>query len=439
MIDDKGGWGPAVNMDEPLNNAGNNFVESVTPDGNTLLPGNHYFRTEAEAEGQELNGISYTHRTLEGWSFPENIRIRNFRNYDQYVNYFLSNDGRALLMGIEHDDTEGAADIYVSFLQADSSWSEPVNLGPMINSTGSEGTPFLAADGVTLYYSSDGFAGYGSSDMYMDRRLDDSWTNWSQPMNLGSRVNSAGWDAYFTLPASGEFAYFVSSENSLGSTDIFRIRLPRQIKPDPVALVSGIVFDAKTRLPLEATIRYELLPDGKEAGLARSEPKHGRYRIVLPHGSRFGFRAEAPGYFPVSAFLDLDSLSTYKELTQDLSLVPMELGQIVRLNNIFFDFAKSTLEPESEPELRRVAELLRSNPNMCLEIDGHTDDVGSAEDNLRLSKDRAAAVTGFLESLGIGKERLVADGFGEARPVSGNEDERGRSMNRRVEFKIIRL
>jgi outer membrane protein OmpA-like peptidoglycan-associated protein len=141
----------------------------------------------------------------------------------------------------------------------------------------------------------------------------------------------------------------------------------------------------------------------------------------------------------VSAFLDLDSLSTYKELTQDLSLVPMELGQIVRLNNIFFDFAKSTLEPESEPELRRVAELLRSNPNMCLEIDGHTDDVGSAEDNLRLSKDRAAAVTGFLESLGIGKERLVADGFGEARPVSGNEDERGRSMNRRVEFKIIRL
>ncbi|MFZ7183247.1 MAG: OmpA family protein [Bacteroidota bacterium] len=438
-IDEKGNWGPATNMDEPLNNASNNFVESVTPDGNTLLLGNHYFRTSEEADGQELNGVSFAYRALDGWSFPRNIRIENYRNYDQYVNYFLSNDGRALLMGIEHDDTEGAADLYVSFLQADSSWSAPVNLGPVINSAGSEGTPFLAADGVSLYYTSDGFAGYGSSDMYMSKRLDNSWKNWSEPVNLGGRLNTAGWDAYFTLPASGEYAYFVSSENSLGATDVFRIRLPKQMKPEPVVLVSGRVLDAKSNAPLEATIRYERLPEGASAGLARSEPKDGQYRIVLPRGARFGFRAEAAGYFPVSAFINLDSLLDYQELSRDLSLVPMEVGQVVRLNNIFFDFGKATLQPESEPELRRVVEFMRANSGMRIEVDGHTDDVGADAANLQLSKERAASVIRFLIENGVEASRLFSEGYGETRPITGNDSEEGRSLNRRVEFKILKL
>ena len=178
----------------------------------------------------------------------------------------------------------------------------------------------------------------------MTKRLDDSWTKWAPLVNMGPKLNSPGWDSYFTIPASGDYAYFVSSRSGEGQEDIFRIKLPELAKPDPVALISGQVLNSKTNAPISARITYESLPEGKELGVARSEPVNGDYKIVLPFGKKYGFSAKAKGYYAVSEFVDLTGMKEYGELNKNLYLAPIEVNQIVRLNNIFFESGKSVLK-----------------------------------------------------------------------------------------------
>ena len=301
-----------------------------------------------------------------------------------------------------------------------------------MNSAADEATPFMAADGVTLYYASEGFSGFGGMDMYFTRRLDSTWEHWSEPQNLGPGLNTPGWDGYYTIPASGDYAYFVSSENSLGEDDIFRVKLPESLRPKPVVLISGRVLDAKTQKPVRASIHYEILPSGQEVGSASSSPKKGDFEIVLPAGKSYGFRAEAPGYASVSQNLDLTKVYTYKELQQDLLLVPLEVGQTVRMNNIVFDFGKATLQPQSFAELDRVVELLKQNPKMIIAVNGHTDSIGTPEANKELS-----TVALYIESKGIQTTRLRVQGFGDTKPLVTNSTEDGRKQNRRVEFTIL--
>ena len=170
-----GSWSLGRNIGAPLNNADNNFVSSVTPDGNTLLLGNVYNR-----DGSMGPGVSIVRRTRTGWGTPQALKIRNYYSTASTANYSLANDGKTLLMAIQRNDSYGEMDLYVSFLQPNNEWSEPMNLGPDINSTGYDRTPFLAADGVTLYFSSDGLGGYGSSDIFVSRRLDSTWQRWSK-------------------------------------------------------------------------------------------------------------------------------------------------------------------------------------------------------------------------------------------------------------------
>ncbi|MCX6292027.1 MAG: OmpA family protein [Bacteroidetes bacterium] len=426
-LDSKNEWGPAKHFAEPINNKYHNFVASITPDGNTMLLNGQYFK-----EGSTGVGFSFSHRLQNGWSFPDNARVKNFINNDRYINFYLSNDGKKIFMNVRRSDTKGNSDLYVSFLLDDGSWSEPKTLGAEINTTGSECCAFLAADDVTLFYSSDGMNGFGNNDIYVSRRLDDTWQKWSAPLNIGLPVNSDGWDAYYTVPAKGDYAYFVRNG------DIYRIRLKAEEKPKPVILAEGIVYNQKTKefIP-DATIRYEFLKDGTDAGIARTNPVNGEYKIILPYGHAYGFRAEAKGYVSVNDNLDATKLNEYTELKRDLYLVPVEKGQIIRLNNIFFDFAKSTLKEESFPELNRVVNFLLDNPTVTIEISGHTDAVGSENDNLVLSGNRAKSVMDYLAGKGILPSRLDYKGYGKSLPVTTNETEEGRAMNRRVEFKIL--
>jgi outer membrane protein OmpA-like peptidoglycan-associated protein len=430
VLDAEGKWSKAINIGAPLNTSRHNFFGAITPDGNTALMGNQYFKSDVNASG---DGFSVSKQTPEGWSFPENARVKNFVNTDNYVNFYLSNDGKKVFMNVRRNDTRGESDLYISFLLEDGSWSEPKNIGQTINSTGSECCAFLASDDVTLFFSSDGYNGFGSNDIYMSRRLDDTWTNWSEPVNIGPPVNSAGWDAYYTLPAKGDYAYFVRDD------DIWRIRIIPELKPKPVMLVYGTVYNQKTKEPVgDAKIKYEFLKTGKEAGIAISTPVTGEYKIVLPYGHNYGFLASAKNYLSVSDNLDASNLTDYTEIKRDLYLVPVEVGQTVRLNNIFFDFAKSTLRSESFPELDRIVKFLSENPSVEIEIKGHTDNVGSHEDNLALSNSRASAVMDYLISKTIPAARLKSQGFGETKPVASNDTDEGRQLNRRVEFTIIK-
>lgn len=426
-------WSPAENIGPPLNTPLNNFIQGITPDGNTLVLANIYNK-----DGTQAPGVSFSYKEKEGWSFPEKQIITDFYNLSVNANYYLSNDGRFLLMAIERKDSYGQLDLYVSFRKGDDRWSKPKNLGPHLNTTQNDYSPFLAADGETMFFSSSGHSGYGSEDIFMTRRLDDTWENWSEPQNLGEGINTSESDSKYNIPASGEYAYFTSSKNSIGKKDIYRIKLPAIIKPKPVVLISGRVLNERNMKPVGgARITYEILPEGEEVGIARSDPNTGEYKIILPAGKNYGFRALAAGYYSMSSNLDLTDTKEYAEIEKDLKLAPIEVGMVFTLNNIFFEFAKSNLLPESYPELQRVFQMMVDNPTLNVEISGHTDDVGTDETNMKLSKARAQSVVDYLIKSGIAESRIVAKGYGETRPVAFNNSEEGRAMNRRVEFKIL--
>lgn len=428
-----GSWSVAKNIGSPQNNTGNNSVCSITPDNNLML----LFGKYNYYDGTMSKGVSISTRDKRGWVFPKAQKIIDFENRNDYANYYLSSDGKILLLSVETKKSLGDLDLYVSFLTENGSWSKPENLGNTINTKVDDGTPFLSSDNKTLYFYSAGHGGFGDADIFMAKRLDDTWQKWSKPLNMGNKINGPGWDAYFTLPASGEYAYFVSSNNSLGKSDIFRIRLPVEAKPEPVVLISGRVINSKTNEPVFSEIRYEILPSGEEAGIAHSEPVSGIYKIVLPYGKKYGFMAKADGFYAVSDNLDVSALNEYKEIERDLFLSPVEINKTVRLNNIFFESGKAILKEESFPELKRVIELLEKNPGFQIEIAGHTDDVGADIANMQLSLERAQSVVNYLSKNGIKAGRLSARGYGETVPVAGNETEEGRQKNRRVELKIL--
>ena len=426
-----GTWGPALNIGTPLNDDGYNFVSTVMPDNNALLLGNKYYR-----DGSQDEGVSLTTRSDSGWSFPKNLEIKNINNLSEWSEYTMSPDGRVIIMSVLRADSIGGRDLYVSFLKDDDTWTDPENMGTSVNSAYADITPFLAADGVTLYFSSDRPGGFGSNDVYMTRRLDYTWKNWSDPRNLGYPINTPGWDAYYTVPANGEFAYFVSTASGYGKGDIFRITLPESARPMPVMLVSGKVRDIDGKV-VPAVIEYERLSDGKTIGTAHADPKTGEYKIALPMGNEYGFHAESDGYYPVSAHLDLTDLSSFDEVQRDLVLAPLTRGSSIRLNNIFFDFDMDVLRDESFPELDRLVRMLRERPSMIIAVDGHCDDYGGHEYNMDLSRRRARSVVNYLVSKGISAARLVPRGFGKTRPVATNDTDEGRQLNRRVEYTIM--
>ena len=428
-----GSWGLARNIGPPLNAGGISFVASVTPDGNTLLVGGTY----ADDDGKLSFGLCTSNRTGNGWSKPKKMKIDSFYTKHRFMEFCLANDGKTMISSLQRETSLGGRDLYVCFLQNDGSWSAPKNLGPEVNSAADEGMPFLASDGKTMYFASEGFSGYGMVDVFMSRRLDDTWEKWSEPVNLGTDFNTPDWDAYYTVPASGDYAYFVSNKGSIGALDIFRAKLPQALRPEPVVLVSGKVIDSKSGLPLSAEIHYEILPGGKEAGIARTNPKDGSYKITLPAGHLYGFRAEAKGYIPVSENLDVKKIDSYKEINRDLKLVPFASGETVRLNNIFFDFNKSQLKSESFPELDRLVEMLKDKHDVELTISGHTDNVGDDALNMKLSGERAKSVREHLIGVGIAASRIQSKGYGESSPVATNDTDDGRRANRRTEFIIL--
>ncbi|WP_375416358.1 OmpA family protein [uncultured Hymenobacter sp.] len=434
----KKSWGPARNLGGPINTADDpNGLASVSADGRSAILIGVY-----TPEGPiEPSGFSLTRRTPIGWSRPEKMNIDDFYNKDkEHIDAFLSTSGRALLMAVERNDGLGGQDLYVSFPNADGkSWSKPRNLGPEVNTKKADFAPFLAADEKTLYFATEGRGGYGKSDIFYSKRLDDSWTNWSPPRNLGSAVNSPDFDAYYTVSAAGDDAYLVSARNGTdGSKDIFRIALAPKFKPEVVTLVTGRVLDSSTGKPVKAKIIYENLLTGEEIGVAETNPVDGSYTIVLPSGVQYGYRAEAESYLAENASLDATNKDQYTEQQQDLFLIPFAVGQTIKLNNIFFQQSRYYLSPSSYPELARLIRILKEYPGVEIKISGHTDNQGDEALNLKLSVDRVTEVKRYLISKGISGARITTEGYGGSKPLASNEQEETRRQNRRVEFTITK-
>ena len=468
---DDSNWTIARRMPNTINKDQYNDLYSITPDGNRILISGVY----RGGKRDNAAGISVCKRTKTGWSEPEQIMIPKFDDIckGQYLTACLSNDGKTLILAFSEKKNSKEDDLYVSFLSRDGKWSKPENLGSDINTSATETTPFLASDNYTMYFTTDRKGGLGGTDVWVSKRLDRTWRKWSKPVNLGEKVNTDANEYSYSVAASGEYAYVSTKKNSVGKGDIIRFKLREEKKeepvvagmqtsnsrieeqtnlndgktpvnansttPTPVVMISGKVVDEKTGRPVEAKIVYQTLPDGEEAGEAYTNPLTGEYKIVLPYGSKYSYRAEAKDFIAIGKSIDLTEIKEYKELNNDeLKLVPIKAGERVPLNNIFFEYAKATLRSDSYPELDRIVESLVQNPNLVIEIQGHTDNVGSNESNLKLSEDRAEAVRTYLISKKISKPRVTSLGFGETKPIATNDTEEGKAQNRRVEFVIVR-
>lgn len=308
-------WSYAINVDKPLNTIHHNYVQSISPDGNELLLANVYVKNGYQIDSRD--GVSVTFKSKTGWSFPVEQKIKDFRNLSPYANYYLAANGKYLLLAIETDDSYGGLDLYVSFKTGENAWSKPINLGPQVNTAANDYSPFLAADGRSLYFSTAGISGYGKEDVFITRRIDDSWQNWTEPMNMGKPINSTESDTKFSIPASGSYAYFSSDKGSVGLNDIFRILLPDTVKPIAVALLKGKIVDMTTKEPIGgAIIIYKNYPEEVITVQELSDTLTGAFSLYLPVGYNYTAIVKAKGYVDGRQMLDLSSIYNFTIIEQ---------------------------------------------------------------------------------------------------------------------------
>lgn len=425
-------WGIAKPFSFPINNNEHNALCSISQDGNTIILNNIYLTSE-----EMTRGVSTSHKTPSGWSFPKALQIQHFNNLSDYDEYSLSPNGRVLILTAKLRNTIGGKDLYATFLNADGTWSEPVNMGMDVNTAEDESAPFIASDGKTMYFSTKGWAGFGDNDIFVSRRLDDTWTRWSAPENLGPNINTSGWDGYFCLSAKGDYAYFSSRENSLGQEDIFRLRVPESIKPQTVIQVTGTVLNVADNKPIAAKINVQSLEDS-DTICVNYDPQTGEYKLMLPTKRSYSISASKKGFMAVSERMDIEDEKSYREVKKNLYMLPIESGQKMTLNSVYFEQSKFDLLPNSFNELNQIVTTMKENPSMEILLEGHTDNQGDWNANLLLSKQRVEEVQKYLVRQGISKSRIQIQGFGSTRPLASNNSEEKRKLNRRVEFTIVK-
>lgn len=432
-LDEKGEWKTAQYLKAPFNiGTSHSSVEYISPDNNTILI-KGYFKNGYRLPNRI--GYSFLTRGPNGFEQARGINIIHFHNMSkgQFIGACLLPDGKGIITSFSETPDSPQSDLYFSKRVNDSTFSEPVFIQSLNKKGFTHFGAFVAADNKTLYFSSDRSGTLGNCDIWKTQRLDDTWLNWSEPENMGEPINTTGWDAYFYLDARGDYAYMIKDG------EVVKIELVKKQQPDPVVLIKGKVMDKNTMKPVGAGIYYENLAKGNNEGIAISDSTTGNYQIALPYGKNYGFNALAHQYLPVSENLDLSTIAEYKEIERNLYLVPVVVGQTIRVNNIFFEFAKADLKRESDAELNRLYGYLNEKPALKIEISGHTDMVGDDASNQKLSEERAKAVQQYLINKGIDPGRIRYKGYGESKPLAANDTEEGRALNRRVEFTILEL
>lgn len=451
-------WAAPVNAGSVLNNRGYNSVAGFSADGTQLYLLGHYVKDNGIATSQ---GISVSRKTSAGWSSPENIIIPYFKNTSSTFSGHISKDGNIFLFSAESYNTTGAEDIYVSTKDDNGNWSEARSLGKSINTPLQEVSPWLSDNGRILYFASNGHKGLGSFDIYYSQRLGDGWSIWSAPVNLGDRVNSEGRELFYAPAQQSTSALFTSTLNSDGYGDIKIYDPPANIDtvlaraetvPTPpvaatkieemkyekkedvknVITLHGSVVNEKTNQPIIANLSFQ-----SGTSLATSSGADGRYQIQVPTITEYVLVLEAPGYIGRVEKLNIQTLEM-KEIQMNFKLQPIEVGATVNLKNVLFQQSTSILLEESYDELNMVVDFMKINPNVEIELAGHTDNRGISVHNVRLSQERVDNVKKYLVSKGIEPKRIAGKGYGGIKPIADNNAEETRKLNRRVEFMITR-
>lgn len=450
-----GKWQQAVNLGPPVNTADHNATVGLSPDGTKLVT------YRGNVGGGDLF-ISY----LEGnkWSEPVSLgKTINSSSHESSATF--SYDGKTIFFVSDRSGGIGGRDIYYSTINEKGKYEKAVNIGPVINTIYDEEGVFMLPDGKTLYFSSKGHNTMGGFDIFKSVNTNGIW---STPENIGYPINDADDDVFFVISASGRRGYYAAThKGGLGEKDLYMITFlgaekqpvlntednllasltapvkeikmqqAVEIKGPQITLLKGVITDAFTNRPLEATI--DLIDNSKNEILAtfKSNSATGKYLVSLPSGKNYGIAVKKEGYLFHSENFDLPATADYQEVTKDIALKNIAVGSTIVLRNIFFDTNKYTLRPESTNELERLIKLLNDVPTLRIELSGHTDNKGSAEMNQTLSENRAKAVVDYLVGKGIAQNRLEFKGYGLLKPVATNDTEAGRQENRRTEFKII--
>lgn len=422
-------WNAARRLTGSINTPENEGAQVISQDGNWLV-----FTGCNRPRGYGSCDIYISYKTPEGWSEAINLGSNvNSEAWDSQP--CLSPDKRALYFTSRRMGGFGGSDLYVSQLGANGKWSTPVNMGPKINTAGDEACPFIHADNQTLYFTSNGLQGYGDEDIFLVRK--EANGEWGHPENLGYPINTINREGTLFVAADGKTAYYASDRSdSKGGLDIYSFEMRSDIRPAKTLWVKGKVFDKKTTAGLPSTVELIDLGSRQPVSTVQTD-EQGAYLVTLPVGKDYAFNVNRKGYLFYSDNFSLnrkDADSTYEK---NIPLQPIEVNAAMVLKNIFFDFSKFALRPESQVELDKVVQLLRDNPAVKIQIGGHTDNIGNAADNLKLSTSRAKSVVDYLVQKGIAANRLSGKGFGATQPLTANATEEGRAQNRRTELKII--
>lgn len=413
----------------PLNNALPNSMVTITPDPNAF-----YVINKFERNGNMDRGFSLVRRTADsiGWSFPTPVEIKDYYTITSDVSLTMSFDGKVLILSATRADSRDM-DLYVCFKEGENKWGAPQHLGNIINSAFRETTPYLSEDNETLFFSSARSGGFGGNDLYTSRRLDDTWKNWSPPALLFEPMNSKYDESqpYFNMTSG--FLYFISRRS--GDSDIYRVRIA---PPQATELeVIGRVLNAQTReLIRDAQIYYGASGDPHNILVAPD----GTFRLKIPKGVKFDLIPEKIGFSgQTEEVLFRRDYYYFREQYVELLLNPLEVNAKIELRPIFFQQSKAIILEESYGELERLASLLLESPNLHIRIEGHTDNIGKAEDLYRLSEERAQALRDFLVKKGCAPGRIEIKGWGPKFPINDNDSEELRAKNRRVEVVITKI
>ncbi len=429
-----GSWQKATPI-EQVNTPHNEGAHTVAADGNLVI-----FTACNRPDGLGGCDLYYTRNQHGIWTTPKNLGHRiNSSAWDAQPS--LSADGTHLYFSSNRPGGKGGKDIWVSVKNKEGHFDTPYNLGTPVNTSADELTPFIHADGQTLYFTSDGHPGFGNTDLFFSRYQNQKWTN---PVNLGKPINSPMSEGALHLSTDGSTAYFArnQSENTQ-ATDIFYFNLPKSLRPIPTTYLKLQVINADTGKAIEnATVT---IIDNSTADQILTAPsdKNGMLVSSLPLGKDYAVQIQKKGFIfysdrfdlskqktPDKAFELIAALSPVKELKHTKTENP------IVLKNVFFDSASYQLKNASKPELNLLVKLLKESPQLHIKIYGHTDNVGAEQDNLILSTRRADAVKAYLIDQGVEANRITAKGFGETVPVADNQTAEGRAKNRRTEFVI---
>lgn len=422
-------WTPPQNLGMPPNSFANEGSVAITQDGEEM-----FITICGKSDSYGECDIYVSKRKGDGWGEPRNLgKNVNSSWWDGHPT--LSPSGDTLFFASNRFGGYGGLDIYFS-VRTEKGWSKAQNIGYPISNARDQTSPYMAVDGKTLYFSSSGHGGLGGLDVFFTR-VDSTTGKWGEPVNLGPPINTSRNDYFFSIPASGELIFFSSDrEPGYGGFDIYTYPLALWQRPQVVAILVGKVVDSENGSPIQADVEIERLADGAHLQSIRTDST-GAFTVVLQAGETYALSASAPGYAFASEKYTIRAEEGYRELSYVFKLTPIKVGGTVELRNIFFDFGKADLRPESISELERVAELMRKYPDMRIEVAGYADSIGTEQFNLYLSRERAKAVAEWLIANGISARRIQYKGYGESNPVAENVSEEGRQLNRRVEFRIL--